>query len=83
MPGTYLGAAEIASIFERYDRKGIVYPAKRKLKDYKDTDRYDDAIAVWTDYFNKKFNADPPLDPDVVKALIASESGFRADPREN
>jgi len=33
--------------------------------------------------FNKKFNANPSLDPDVVKALIASESGFRVDPPEN
>lgn len=38
---------------------------------------------MWTDYFNKKFNSNPPLDPDVVKALIASESGFRLDPKEN
>lgn len=39
--------------------------------------------AVWTDYFNKKFNVDPPLDPDVVKALIASESSFDPDPKQN
>ncbi len=38
---------------------------------------------MWTDYFNKKFEANPSLDPDVVKALIASESGFRDDPPEN
>lgn len=38
---------------------------------------------MWTDYFNKKFNADPPLDPDVVKALIASESSFNPDPLKN
>jgi hypothetical protein len=83
LKGTYLDAAEIESIFKKYDRKGIVYPTKGKLKEYKDADKYDDVIAVWTDYFNKKFSADPPLDPDVVKALIASESGFRVDPREN
>ncbi|MBX7231735.1 MAG: transglycosylase SLT domain-containing protein [Bdellovibrionales bacterium] len=83
LKGTYLDAAEIESIFKNYDRKGIIYPTKGELKEYKDADKYDDVIAVWTDYFNKKFNADPPLDLDVVKALIASESGFRADPREN
>lgn len=38
---------------------------------------------MWTDYFNKKFKVELPLDPDVVKALIATESGFRADPPEN
>lgn len=82
LKGTYLDAAEIEPVFKNYDRKGIVYPTKSKLKEYKDADKYDDVIAVWTDYFNKKFNAEPPLDPDVVKALIASESGFRIDPRE-
>ena len=53
------------------------------MSKYKNADKYDEVIAVWTDYFNKKFNAKPPLDPDVVKALIASKSGFRADPPEN
>src|SRR5690606_19727027 len=37
----------------------------------------------WTDYFNKKFKADPPVDPNVVKALIASESSFNPHPRSN
>jgi len=83
LKGTYLDVAEIELIFKEYNRKEIKYPTKGKLKDYPDSDKYDDTIAVWTDYFNRKFNADPPLDPDVVKALIASESGFRVDPPEN
>jgi hypothetical protein len=83
LKGTYLDPEEINSIFTNYDRKGLIYPNSGKLSIYKKSDNYDDVIAVWTDYFNKKFNADPPLDPDIVKALIASESGFRADPREN
>lgn len=83
LKGTYLDTAEIESVFQNYDRKGIVYPTKNKLKEYKDADRYDNAIAIWTDYFNKKFNADPPLDPDVVKALIASESEFRVNPPDS
>jgi len=82
LEGTYLDAVEIVSVFKNYDRKGIVYPTAGKLK-HKNADKYDEDIAVWTDYFNKKFNAIPPLDPDVVKALIDSESDFRADPREN
>ena len=83
LKGTYLDAPEIESIFKDYDRKGIVYPAKGILKQYKDADKYNEVIAVWTDYFNKKFNADPPLDPDVVKALIASESSLNPDPLKN
>jgi hypothetical protein len=84
LKGTYLDATEIESIFKNYDRKGIAYPTKRKLtKKYKHADKYDEAIAMWTDYFNRKFNADPPLDPDVVKALISSESDFNPDPIGN
>lgn len=83
LKGTYLGVPDIESIFKNYDRKDIVYPSKGRLEEYKDADEYDDIIAVWTDYFSKKFSAESPLDPDIVKALIASESGFRADPREN
>jgi len=82
LKGTYLDAAEIESVFKDYDHKGIVYPATGKLKQ-KNADKYDENIAVWTDYFNKKFNAAPPLDPDVVKALIESESDFRLDPRKD
>ncbi|MFM8269078.1 MAG: transglycosylase SLT domain-containing protein, partial [Pseudomonadota bacterium] len=30
----------------------------------------------WTKYWNDVFKPQTPLDPDIVKALIASESGF-------
>ncbi len=84
LKGTNLDAAEIKSIFKNYDRKGIIYPTKGKLtKKYKNADKYDEVIAVWTDYFNKKFNANSPIDPDVVKALISSESDFNPDPLGN
>ncbi|MGB0454516.1 MAG: transglycosylase SLT domain-containing protein [Bacteriovoracaceae bacterium] len=83
LPGTYLDANQIKKIFKNYDKKKIPYPTKNKLKKYKNADKYDDLIAVWTDFFNKKFEAKPLLEPDVVKALIASESGFREYPAEN
>ncbi len=83
LKGTYLDETEIEAVFKNYDRNGLIYPTTNKLSKYKNADKYDEVIAVWTDYFNKKFKAKPPLDPDVVKALIASESGFRADPSEN
>lgn len=81
LPGTYLDSAEISKIFLNYNRKTIPYPTKDRLP--KGSDKYDDQIAVWTDYFNKKLSITPPLDPDMVKALIASESDFRDDPPEN
>ena len=37
---------------------------------------YDSLIRGWTRYWNEVFNASPPLDPNLVKALIASESSF-------
>lgn len=83
LKGSYLDIAEIESIFKNYDRREIIYPTAKKLIVFEDADKYDEIIAVWTDYFNIKFSAKPPLDPDTVKALIASESGFRVDPPEN
>jgi hypothetical protein len=53
------------------------------LGEYRNADKYDEIIAIWTDYFNKKFRVDPPIDTNLIKALIVSESGFRLDPREN
>jgi len=38
--------------------------------------QYDDLIAGWTKYWNEVLEPEVSLDPDVVKALIASESGF-------
>jgi hypothetical protein len=83
VPGTYLDLNEILSIAKNYNRKEINFPTTGKLEEYPDADKYDETIAIWTDYFNKKFGANPPLDPDVVKALIGSESGFDADPKAN
>ena len=38
--------------------------------------KYDDLIAGWVQYWNEVLKPDVPLDPNLVKALIASESGF-------
>lgn len=83
-PGTDLDREGIFNLYRSYDLKGLIYPtAKRLLKEYKNSDDYDELIAVWIDFFNKKLGADVPLDPDLVKALIASESSFRHDPSSN
>ena len=83
LPGTYLDASEIEKVFKKYDRRKLMYPTSKRLMEYNNSDKYDEHIAIWTDYFNNVFNSNPPLDPDVVKALIASESGFKADPPGN
>ncbi len=82
LKGTYLDPDAINSVFKSYDRKGLLYPTVGRLP-YENSDAYDEVIAVWTDYFNKKLNANPPLDPDVVKALLGSESEFRLNPSGN
>lgn len=41
--------------------------------------KYDEMIAGWTKYWNDVLKPKEPLSPNVVKALIASESGFTAD----
>jgi hypothetical protein len=38
--------------------------------------KYDSFIAGWVQYWNDVLKPDEPLDPNLVKALIASESGF-------
>jgi uncharacterized protein len=39
--------------------------------------KYDDLIAGWTAFWNDMFQPSEPLPPNVVKALMASESGFK------
>jgi hypothetical protein len=74
--GNYLNREDIEQSFKDYNQKDIPYPTSGKILDHKTADDYDELIAVWTDYFNKILRVNPPLDPDVFKALIASESGF-------
>ncbi|MBX3021360.1 MAG: transglycosylase SLT domain-containing protein [Bdellovibrionales bacterium] len=38
--------------------------------------KYDEAIAGWTKYWNEVLSPNEPLESNLVKALIASESGF-------
>jgi len=72
-------AEELKQIFANYPKKKIPYPSAGKLTEFKNSDVFDELIAVWCDYFNKKFPPTPPeasLDPNIIKALIASESSF-------
>lgn len=44
--------------------------------EFKNGNKFDDLIAGWTQYWNEVLQPNIPLDPNLVKALIASESGF-------
>jgi hypothetical protein len=41
--------------------------------------QYDRLIAGWTHHWNATFTPIDPLDPNLIKALIASESSFNAN----
>lgn len=82
--GPSLTAEELKAIAAGYNREGLSYPTPDPLK-AEDGNAYDELIAIWTDYFNRQLVKPPeaPLDPDVIKALIGSESDFKSDPPGN
>tara|TARA_Y100000590_G_scaffold377918_1_gene444520 strand:+ start:691 stop:1323 length:633 start_codon:yes stop_codon:yes gene_type:complete len=41
--------------------------------------QYDDLIGGWTQFWNEILKPEIPLDPNLIKALIASESGFNLE----
>jgi len=51
-------------------------PCSRPLIYGVDGNKYDDLIAGWTQYWNEVLKPTESLDSNLVKALIASESGF-------
>lgn len=51
-------------------------PCPNDLGFHKNGNKYDELIAGWVQYWNEVLQPDAPLDPSLVKALIASESGF-------
>jgi hypothetical protein len=48
---------------------------------FRDGNKYDQLIQGWTKYWNNVFKPTTPLDPDIVKALIGSESSFETKPK--
>ncbi len=46
---------------------------------FKNENKYNDLIEGWTYYWNEIYKVTPPLHPNDIKILIASESGFRED----
>lgn len=80
LPGTYLDELEIYKIANSYKIKNIPRPSKNKLN-MEGENKCDDLIAIWTDYFNNLFSIKPPLDVDMIKALVGSESEFILNPK--
>lgn len=70
---------EMKEMAERFFAKEFPKPLAT-LKQFKEAgNKFDSLIQGWTRYWNDVLKPAVLLDPDVVKALIASESGFRAN----
>lgn len=51
-------------------------PTLGKLAQPKNANDFDEQIAIWTKFWNDIFKPSTPLDPNIIKALFASESSF-------
>lgn len=70
---------EISSVFTSMLKKEDL-PSSHHLGFGDDGKKYDELIGLWTRYWNDVFNLTEPLDPNIVKALMATESGFQVKP---
>jgi hypothetical protein len=72
---------EIQYIMQTYFDKLSGPPTAGILnKKYKTADDFDGMIRGWTKYWGDIFNLDDPLDANLVKALLGSESSFHTNP---
>jgi hypothetical protein len=74
---------EIQYITKTYFGQLSGLPTIGVLEEYKDADTYDFYICGWVCYWNDIFKPSISLDVNFIKALIATESGFRENPPEN
>lgn len=73
---------EIQYITNTYFSTLIGPPTPHALvKEFSKADNYDLEIRGWVKYWNDIFKLDAPLDPNLVKALIATESSFDIEPK--
>jgi len=75
-------ADEIHEIAEKYFKILKSKPIPDTLG-YPHGNEFDDLIGGWTEFWNDIFNPKDPLDPNLVKALIASESSFNINANAN
>jgi hypothetical protein len=71
---------EISSVFISMLKKENL-PSGHNLGFGEDGQKYDELIGLWTKYWNDIFNPEEKLPPDIVKALMATESGFQVKPK--
>ncbi len=76
----YIAVDEIDYIAEKYFGSLSGPPTANDLG-FENGNSYDHFIRGWTKYWNEVFNPVVPLDPNLVKALIGSESSFNSNPK--
>lgn len=78
-----LSLDEILEISNTHFSSLIGPPNKKILTEFENADKYDELIRGWVCYWNDIFNPLAQLNPNLIKALIATESSFRLDPKKN
>lgn len=73
---------EIQYITKKYFSE-LPGPPTAGVLPFKDADIYDALIRGWVHFWNDIFKPSDLLDANYIKALIATESGFRKNPPEN
>ncbi len=75
----FIEPAELDYIAEKYFETLKGPPTEDNLG-FENGTKYDHFIRGWTKYWNDIFSPSVPLDPNLVKALIGSESSFNTNP---
>jgi hypothetical protein len=75
-----IGSVEIVSISNTHFKNLLVLPAKNDLK-FPRGNEFDLVIAGWCQYWNETLKPEILIHPNIVKALIATESGFEPNPK--
>jgi hypothetical protein len=76
----YIERDEIDYIAEKYFGSLSGSPTNDNL-DFENGNKYDHLIRGWTKYWNDVLRPEIPLDSNLVKALIGSESSFNPNPK--
>lgn len=75
-----LSFSEIKYIADTYFANLDGPPADNILNEFAEADDYDQEIRGWVKYWNDIFQPDELLNPNFIKALIATESSFKPKP---